>query len=256
MGTSLMSKLFGTKQEKDIKALGPIVEAVNSEEAWAQSLDSDQFKAETARFKALVQEGTSLNRRLPKACALAREAAKRTLGERHYDVQVMGAAVLHQGKILEMKTGEGKTLTCVPAAYLNALAGRGVHVVTVNDYLASRDAALMGPVYEYLGLSVGVILSEMDNEAKRHAYRQDITYGTNNEFGFDYLRDNMKWSQEEKIQPEHHYCIIDEIDSILIDEARTPLIISGQSEDDSAQVAGAERIAGLLIECEKNPDTG
>ena len=168
----------------------------------------------------------------------------------------MGAAVLHQGKILEMKTGEGKTLTCVPAAYLNALAGRGVHVVTVNDYLAARDAAWMGPVYEYLGLSVGVILSEMDNEAKRHAYQQDITYGTNNEFGFDYLRDNMKWSQEEKIQPEHHYCIIDEIDSILIDEARTPLIISGQSEDDSAQVAGAERIAGLLIECEKNPDTG
>ena len=256
MGTSLMSKLFGTKQEKDIKALGPIVEAVNSEEAWAQSLDSDQFKAETARFKALVQEGTSLNRLLPKAFALAREAAKRTLGERHYDVQIMGAAVLHQGKILEMKTGEGKTLTCVPAAYLNALAGRGVHVVTVNDYLAARDAAWMGPVYEYLGLSVGVILSEMDNEAKRHAYRQDITYGTNNEFGFDYLRDNMKWSQEEKIQPEHHYCIIDEIDSILIDEARTPLIISGQSEDDSAQVAGAERIAGLLIECEKNPDTG
>ena len=256
MGTSLMSKLFGTKQEKDIKALGPIVEAVNSEEAWAQSLDSDQFKAETARFKALVQEGTSLNRLLPKAFALAREAANRTLGERHYDVQIMGAAVLHQGKILEMKTGEGKTLTCVPAAYLNALAGRGVHVVTVNDYLAARDAAWMGPVYEYLGLSVGVILSEMDNEAKRHAYRQDITYGTNNEFGFDYLRDNMKWSQEEKIQPEHHYCIIDEIDSILIDEARTPLIISGQSEDDSAQVAGAERIAGLLIECEKNPDTG
>ncbi|HOE83667.1 MAG TPA: preprotein translocase subunit SecA [Sphaerochaeta sp.] len=256
MGTSLMSKLFGTKQEKDIKALGPIVEAVNSEEAWAQSLDSDQFKAETARFKALVQEGTSLNRLLPKAFALAREAAKRTLGERHYDVQIMGAAVLHQGKILEMKTGEGKTLTCVPAAYLNALAGRGVHVVTVNDYLAARDAAWMGPVYEYLGLSVGVILSEMDNEAKRHAYQQDITYGTNNEFGFDYLRDNMKWSQEEKIQPEHHYCIIDEIDSILIDEARTPLIISGQSEDDSAQVAGAERIAGLLIECEKNPDTG
>lgn len=203
MGTSLMSKLFGTKQEKDIKALGPIVEAVNSEEAWAQSLDSDQFKAETARFKALVQEGTSLNRLLPKAFALAREAAKRTLGERHYDVQIMGAAVLHQGKILEMKTGEGKTLTCVPAAYLNALAGRGVHVVTVNDYLAARDAAWMGPVYEYLGLSVGVILSEMDNEAKRHAYRQDITYGTNNEFGFDYLRDNMKWSQEEKIQPEH-----------------------------------------------------
>ncbi len=151
---------------------------------------------------------------------------------------------------------KGKTLTCVPAAYLNALEGKGVHIVTVNDYLAGRDASWMGPIYEFLGLSVGVILSDMDNEAKRKAYSRDVTYGTNNEFGFDYLRDNMKWSAEEKIQPKHHYCIIDEIDSILIDEARTPLIISGQSEDDSAQVLGAAKIASFLVECEKNPETG
>ena len=256
MATSLLRKLFGTKQEKDLKALQPLVALVNAEESWAASLDAKQFKEQTARFKEQVASGTKLESLLPKAFALAREAAKRTLGERHYDVQIMGAVVLHQGKILEMKTGEGKTLTCVPAAYLNALSGRGVHVVTVNDYLASRDAAWMGPVYEYLGLSVGAILSEMDNEAKRKAYAMDVTYGTNNEFGFDYLRDNMKWSQEEKIQPQHHYCIIDEIDSILIDEARTPLIISGQSEDDSAQVAGAEKIASYLIECEKDPETG
>ncbi|HZJ88243.1 MAG TPA: preprotein translocase subunit SecA [Sphaerochaeta sp.] len=256
MAKSLFRRLFKTKQEKDIIALNPIVALVNAEESWAQSLDADQFKEQTARFRSQVSEGTALEKLLPKAFALAREAAHRVLGERHYDVQIMGAAVLHQGKILEMKTGEGKTLTCVPAAYLNALSGKGVHVITVNDYLAERDAAWMGPIYEYLGLSVGVILSNMENEAKRAAYGCDITYGTNNEFGFDYLRDNMKWSAAEKIQPQHHYCIIDEIDSILIDEARTPLIISGQSEDDSAQVSGAERIAGYLIECEKNPETG
>lgn len=157
------------------------------------------MRQQTQSFKEQVAQGTSLDSLLPKAFALAREAASRVLGERHYDVQIMGAAVLHQGgKILEMKTGEGKTLTCVPAAYLNALTGKGVHVVTVNDYLAGRDASWMGPVYEYLGLSVGVILSSMDNEAKRSSYSKDVTYGTNNEFGFDYLRDNMKWSEQEK----------------------------------------------------------
>ena len=256
MGTSLFAKLFGTKQDKDLRALYPLVEQVNKEEAWASSLSDADFPKATEQLKKEVAEGKSLNEQLPKAFALAREAAKRVLKERHYDVQIMGAAVLHQGKILEMKTGEGKTLTCVPAAYLNALEGKGVHIVTVNDYLAARDASWMGPIYEFLGLSVGVILSTMDNEAKRAAYNKDITYGTNNEFGFDYLRDNMKWSIQEKIQPLHHYCIIDEIDSILIDEARTPLIISGQSEDDSAQVLGAAKIAPLLKECEKNPETG
>ncbi|MBG0766838.1 preprotein translocase subunit SecA [Sphaerochaeta halotolerans] len=256
MSTSLFTKLFGTKQDKDLKSLMPVVELVNKEAAWAESLSAEEVRQQTQRFKEQVAQGASLDSLLPKAFALAREAASRVLGERHYDVQIMGAAVLHQGKILEMKTGEGKTLTCVPAAYLNALSGNGVHVVTVNDYLAGRDASWMGPIYEYLGLSVGVILSSMDNEAKRNSYSKDVTYGTNNEFGFDYLRDNMKWSEQEKIQPKHHYCIIDEIDSILIDEARTPLIISGQSEDDSAQVLGAAKVAPLLTECEKNPDTG
>lgn len=256
MGSSFFTKLFGTKQDKDLRSLVPLVELVNKEEAWASALSDDQFPAQTVLFRQQVEQGASLESLLPKAFALAREAAKRVLGERHYDVQIMGAAVLHQGKILEMKTGEGKTLTCVPAAYLNALEGKGVHIVTVNDYLAGRDASWMGPIYEFLGLSVGVILSDMDNEAKRRAYSRDVTYGTNNEFGFDYLRDNMKWSAQEKIQPKHHYCIIDEIDSILIDEARTPLIISGQSEDDSAQVLGAAKIASFLVECEKNPETG
>ncbi len=255
MGKSIFSKIFGTKQDKDLKRLYPVVEQVNAKEAWAQSLSDEQFPQQTALFKQRLANGEMLNDLLPEAFALAREAARRVLGERHYDVQIMGAVVLHEGNILEMKTGEGKTLTCVPAAYLNALEGLGVHIVTVNDYLASRDAGWMGPVFNFLGLSVGVILSNLDNEQRRQAYSRDITYGTNNEFGFDYLRDNMKWSFSEKIQPKHHYCIIDEIDSILIDEARTPLIISGQADDDSRQVMAADKIAPFLVECEKDPAT-
>lgn len=256
MGKSIFSKIFGTKQDKDLKHLYPLVEKVNAKESWAQGLNDEQFPQQTALFKQRLSNGETLNDLLPEAFALAREAARRVLGERHYDVQIMGAVVLHEGNILEMKTGEGKTLTCVPAAYLNALEGLGVHIVTVNDYLASRDAGWMGPVFEFLGLSVGAILSNLDNEQRRQSYSCDITYGTNNEFGFDYLRDNMKWSYAEKIQPKHHYCIIDEIDSILIDEARTPLIISGQAEDDSRQVMAADKIAPFLIECEKDPATG
>lgn len=255
MGKSIFSKIFGTKQDKDLKRLYPRVEQVNAKESWAQSLSDEQFPQQTMLFKQRLANGESLDGLLPEAFALAREAARRVLGERHYDVQIMGAVVLHEGCILEMKTGEGKTLTCVPAAYLNALEGLGVHIVTVNDYLASRDAGWMGPVFNFLGLSVGVILSNLDNEQRRQSYSCDITYGTNNEFGFDYLRDNMKWSYAEKIQPKHHYCIIDEIDSILIDEARTPLIISGQADDDSRQVLAADKIAPLLIECEKDPAT-
>ncbi|MDY4610297.1 MAG: preprotein translocase subunit SecA [Sphaerochaetaceae bacterium] len=255
MGKSIFSKIFGTKQDKDLKRLYPRVEQVNAKESWAQSLSDEQFPQQTMLFKQRLANGESLDDLLPEAFALAREAARRVLGERHYDVQIMGAVVLHEGCILEMKTGEGKTLTCVPAAYLNALEGLGVHIVTVNDYLASRDAGWMGPVFNFLGLSVGVILSNLDNEQRRQSYSCDITYGTNNEFGFDYLRDNMKWSYAEKIQPKHHYCIIDEIDSILIDEARTPLIISGQADDDSRQVLAADKIAPLLIECEKDPAT-
>ena len=252
---SVLTKIFGTKQDKDLKLLWPLVKKVNDQESWAKSLKDEDFPKQTAAWKEEVAKGTKLDDLLPKAFALAREASLRVLGQRQYDVQVMGAIVLHQGKIMEMKTGEGKTLSCVPAAYLNALDGKGVHIVTGNDYLAGRDAGWMGPIYQFLGLTVGAILSQMDNETRRKNYACDITYGTNNEFGFDYLRDNMKWSAQEKIQPKHHYCIIDEIDSILIDEARTPLIISGQAEDDSRQVLGARLIAPFLKECEKDPKT-
>ncbi len=256
MAKSIFRALFGSKQDRDVKALMPIVKKVNEQESWAKSLKKEDFLNQTLEFKKQIQsKEKTLDDLLPQAFALAREAAYRVLGQRHYDVQIMGATVLHQGKILEMKTGEGKTLTCVPAAYLNALEGKGVHVVTVNDYLAERDAKWMAPIYNYLGLDVGVIISSLDNESRKINYSKDITYGTNNEFGFDYLRDNMKWAMDDKIQPKHHYCIIDEIDSILIDEARTPLIISGQAEDDSEQVIGAQKIVSSLIECEKDPST-
>ena len=258
MANKFLAALFGgTKQDKDIKRLKPIVEKVNSLSTWAEGLTHEDILNQTQAWKEEIQSGQKkLDDILPWAFAVAREASARVLGERHYDVQIMGAIVLHEGSILELKTGEGKTLTCVPAAYLNALSGEGVHIVTVNDYLAQRDATWMGPIYEYLGLSVGVILSTQDNQRKKEAYSKDITYGTNNEFGFDYLRDNMKWRMEDKIQPKHHFCIVDEIDSILIDEARTPLIISGQAEDDSKSVRTADSIVQFLKECEKDPATG
>ena len=253
---SIFTKIFGTKNDRDVKALLPIVDKVNSLEDKAKSLDNGDFPKETKLLKQRVAGGESLDSLLPWAFAIAREAAFRVLGERPYDVQVMGAIVLHQGKILEMKTGEGKTLTSTMPAYLNSLEEKGVHIVTVNDYLAQRDSEWMGKVYRFLGLSVGVVLSSMDNESKRAAYNCDITYGTNNELGFDYLRDNMKYRQEDKLQVGHHYCIVDEIDSILIDEARTPLIISGQGEDDSQKAKNAERILNSFRECPKDPETG
>lgn len=256
MAKGIFRKLFKTKQERDIKHLTPLVNRVNERSEWAKELKDDQFPLITNQFKERYGQGESLDSLLPEAFALAREAAERVLGERHYDVQIMGAIVLHQGNILEMKTGEGKTLTCVPAAYLNALTGKGVHIVTVNDYLARRDAEWMGPIYRFLGLSVGSIVSDMDNEARREAYNCNITYGTNNEFGFDYLRDNMKWSLEEKIQPQHNYCIVDEIDSILIDEARTPLIISGQAADDTLKIKISNTIALQLTPCKVDEETG
>ena len=258
MAKNLLAALFGgTKHDKDMRRLQPIVESVNAQSSWAEGLTRDDMVAQTMEWRRQLCEGTtSLDRILPQAFAMAREASWRVLGERHFDVQIMGAIVLHQGDILEMKTGEGKTLTCVPAAYLNALPGKGVHVVTVNEYLAARDASWMGPVYEYLGLTTGVVMSNQDVMSKRKAYQCDITYGTNNELGFDYLRDNMSWSLDQKVQRGHAYCIVDEIDSILIDEARTPLIISGQAEDDSKQVKAADGIVKFLKECEKNPETG
>jgi len=253
---SIIKKIFGTKQEHDLKKLVPMLHKINSFESWAVSIKPEEFPKKTAEFKNRINNGESLDDILPEAFSLAREAARRTLGERHYDVQMLGALVLHQGKIMEMKTGEGKTLSCVPSAYLNALTEEGVHIVTVNEYLAERDADWMRPIYTYLGLEVGVILSSMDNESRNHAYTRDITYGTNNEFGFDYLRDNMKLDAGQKIQPKHIYCIIDEIDSILIDEARTPLIISGQAGDDTKKFFEVNRIAPKLTECSKDPETG
>jgi len=252
MAKSLLSKFFKTKKERDAKRLQVYVDQVNSESQWAESLTDDQFPQITKQFQKQIEQGATLDQILPKAFALAREAAFRVINERHYDEQIMGAVVLHQGSILEMKTGEGKTLSCVPAAYLNALSGKGVHIVTVNDYLAKRDANWMGPIYKFLGLSVGFIVSEMDTNQRKEAYSCSITYGTNNEFGFDYLRDNMKWDWQEKIQVGRNFCVIDEIDSILIDEARTPLIISGQAEDDTHKIRAANVIIPQLVEGEKD----
>ncbi|MFP4377343.1 MAG: preprotein translocase subunit SecA [Spirochaetales bacterium] len=251
----VIDTLFGSKSEADLKDLLPILHRVNASESWAMELDGDQFPAQTERFKKRLAEGETLDQLLPEAFALVREAARRTLGERLYDVQVLGGIVLHQGRIMEMKTGEGKTVSSVTAAYLNSLTGKGIHVVTVNDYLAERDANWMRPVYDYLGVSVGSILAQMDTESRKNAYRQDITYGTNNEFGFDYLRDNMTFDHSRKVQRGHHYCIIDEIDSILIDEARTPLIISGPAEDDTRKYAAVSKVVNNLVECEKDPET-
>ncbi|MDR0376225.1 MAG: preprotein translocase subunit SecA [Spirochaetaceae bacterium] len=254
MFEKFVKALFGSQHERDLKALLPILHRVNEKEAWAASLAAEEFPRMTLRFKEQYARGESLDALLPEAFALAREAARRNLGERPYDVQVLGSIVLHQGKIVEMKTGEGKTLMSVSAAYLNALSGKGVHVVTVNDYLADRDAGWMRPVFSYLGLTVGTILSDMDNERRKQNYACDITYGTNNEFGFDYLRDNMRWDMDGRVQRGHAFCVVDEIDSILIDEARTPLIISGAAEDDTFKYAEVDRLLGTLEEVKKKED--
>ncbi|MDR2110269.1 MAG: preprotein translocase subunit SecA [Spirochaetaceae bacterium] len=250
----LIKALFGSQHERDLKALLPILHGINEKEAWAAALPAEDFPRETNRFRERYGRGEGLDAMLPEAFALAREAARRKLGERPYDVQVLGSIVLHQGKIVEMKTGEGKTLMSVAAAYLNALSGKGVHVVTVNDYLAGRDAEWMRPVFDYLGLTVGTILSDMDNERRKENYRRDITYGTNNEFGFDYLRDNMCPTLEGRVQRGHNFCVVDEIDSILIDEARTPLIISGAAEDDTFKFAEVDKLLGSLREVRKKED--
>jgi preprotein translocase subunit SecA len=253
---NIAGKIMGTQHDRDLKTLMPVLRSINELESWALGLSSNDFPRRTTELRERYRKGESLDHLLPEAFALVREAARRVLGERHYDVQLLGGIVLHQGKIMEMKTGEGKTLSSVTAAYLNSIPGEGVHVVTVNDYLAERDASWMGPVYNYLGLTVGAVLANMDNEARQAAYRKDITYGTNNEFGFDYLRDNMRWESDSRVQRGHHYCIIDEIDSILIDEARTPLIISGQADDDTRKFNEVNRIVPQLRECPKDPDTG
>ncbi len=228
---NLVAKVFGTKHNREVKKLQPLVDRINSLESEIKALSDAELKAKTPGFKERLERGESLDELLPEAFAVTREAARRALGLRPFDVQLMGGIVLHQGKIAEMKTGEGKTLVATMPVYLNALTGRGVHVVTVNDYLATRDSEWMGQVYRFLGLDVGVIVHGLQSTESKAAYGADVTYGTNNEFGFDYLRDNMKYSLEDMVQREFHYAIVDEVDSILIDEARTPLIISGPSED-------------------------
>jgi len=230
MLNKILTKIFGTQHEREIKKIMPLVHAINELEPAISSLSNGQLVAKTQEFKERLNNGESLDSLLPEAFAVVREASRRVLGMRHYDVQLIGGIVLHQGKIAEMKTGEGKTLVATLAVYLNALTGRGVHVVTVNDYLAKRDSEWMGQIYRFLGLTVGVIVHGLDDVQRKAAYSADITYGTNNEFGFDYLRDNMKYSLDDMVQRDFYYAIVDEVDSILIDEARTPLIISGQAE--------------------------
>ncbi len=230
MVLNLLTKVFGSKNERELKKLQPLVEQINSLESNIQSLSDADLKAQTARFKERLANGEALDDLLPEAFATVREASQRTLAMRHFDVQLIGGIVLHQGKIAEMKTGEGKTLVATLPAYLNALTGKGVHVITVNDYLARRDTEWMGQIYTFLGLSVGTILHGLDDTERKAGYGADITYGTNNEFGFDYLRDNMKFEREALVQPDLNFAIVDEVDSILVDEARTPLIISGPAE--------------------------
>ena len=233
MFAPLLKKLFGSKNEREVKRMLKTVQVVNAFEEQMVALTDEQLRAKTEEFKARIAKGETLDQLLPEAFAVCREAGKRVMGMRHFDVQLIGGMTLHEGMIAEMRTGEGKTLVATLGVYLNALSGKGVHVVTVNDYLARRDANWMRPLYEFLGLTVGVVTPFQPPQEKREAYAADITYGTNNEFGFDYLRDNMAFSMEEKFQRELNFAVIDEVDSILIDEARTPLIISGQAEDSS-----------------------
>jgi preprotein translocase subunit SecA len=231
----IFSKFIKNSSQRDIDKLQSIVKQINNWESKIELIPDKDFPSKTLEFKSKIKNGVDLNTILPEAFACVREAAKRTLDERHFDVQLMSGIILHQGKISEQKTGEGKTLAATLPVYLNALLAKGVHVVTVNDFLAKRDSAWMGKVYNFLGLSVGCITNEMDDEERKKNYNYDVTYGTNNEFGFDYLRDNMKYNIKEMVQREHFFCIVDEVDSILIDEARTPLVISGQTEDKSDQ---------------------
>ncbi|GAB4205512.1 MAG: preprotein translocase subunit SecA [Tibeticola sp.] len=258
MATNLLTKIFGSRNDRLLKQYRKTVERINALEPSFAQLTDDQLRAKTEEFKARVASGTSLDDILPEAFAVVREGSKRVMKMRHFDVQMLGAMALHQGKIAEMRTGEGKTLTATLAVYLNALAGRGVHVVTVNDYLANRDAQWMGRLYNFLGLSVGVNLPHLSREQKQAAYASDITYGTNNEFGFDYLRDNMVYESADRVQRALNYAIVDEVDSILIDEARTPLIISGQAEDHTALYVAMNRIVPFLErqEGEADPRTG
>jgi preprotein translocase subunit SecA len=256
MISTLFKKLFGSRNERLVKQYAQKVQQINALEPAMQALSDDALRAKTEEFKQRYVNGESLEKLLPEAFAVVREGSRRALGMRHFDVQLIGGMVLNSGKIAEMRTGEGKTLVATLPAYLNALSGKGVHVITVNDYLARRDAEWMGKLYNFLGLSIGINLSQMTNEAKRLAYAADITYGTNNEYGFDYLRDNMVYSAEERVQRSLNYALIDEVDSILIDEARTPLIISGQADDSVALYTQIDAIAAKLVAQTEEEGTG
>ena len=258
MAYNLLTKLFGSRNDRLLRMYRKTVDAVNALEAEYETLSDDVLRGKTDVFKGQLASGQTLEELMPHVFATVREASKRVMKMRHFDVQLVGALALHNGKIAEMRTGEGKTLTATLAVYLNALAGKGVHVVTVNDYLASRDAAWMGRLYNYLGMSVGVNLPTLDRAGKQEAYRADITYGTNNEFGFDYLRDNMVYSVADRVARNLHYAIVDEVDSILIDEARTPLIISGQADDHTTVYLAINKIIPKLIlqVGEADPRTG
>src|SRR2546422_9194075 len=243
---TLLAKVVGTQNERELKRLRPIVAQVNALEPGVTALSDEQPRAKPAEFKQRVANGYTLDQLMSEAFAVVREAGRRVLNMRHFDVQLIGGAVLHKGKIAEMKTGEGKPLVATLPAYLNALGGKGVHVVTVNDYLARRDSEWMGRIYRFLGMSVGVIQHDLNDAERQVAYAADITYGTNNEFGFDYLRDNMKFELAHYVQRGHHFAIVDEVDSILIDEARTPLIISGPAEESSDLYYEVDRIIPRL----------
>src|SRR5580658_4559362 len=241
-----LAKIFGTKHEREIKAIRPIVASINELAPEMEQLTDEELAAQTVRFREQVAQGATLDDLLIPAFATVREAGRRFLNMRHFDVQLIGGIVLHRGKVAEMKTGEGKTLVATLPVYLNALAGKGVHVVTVNDYLARRDAEWMGQIYRFLGMRVGCIVHELDDMQRQQAYLCDVTYGTNNELGFDYLRDNMKFRLEDMVHRPFHYAIVDEVDSILIDKARTPLIISGPTEDNSELYIRVDKLIPAL----------
>ncbi|MEX0672125.1 MAG: DEAD/DEAH box helicase, partial [Candidatus Babeliales bacterium] len=241
MLAKLLAAIFGTANERELKKLIPIVEKINKLEPAFEKLSDADLKYKTIEFKERLSRGQSLDDILPEAFAAVREASKRTIDLRHYDVQLIGGIVLHYGKIAEMKTGEGKTLVATLPLYLNALSGKGAQLVTVNDYLARRDAEWMRPIYEALGMTVAVLQNDMNDSERKKAYNSDILYATNNELGFDYLRDNMKFRLEDYVQRDHNYAIVDEVDSILIDEARTPLIISGSSDESSKLYEQADK---------------
>ena len=256
MLNTLLKKVFGSRNDRLIKQYFQTVDTINTLEPTIAALTDAQLRTKTDEFKQRVKDGETLDALLPEAFAVVREASKRVLGQRHFEVQLIGGIVLHNGKIAEMRTGEGKTLTATLPSYLNALAGKGFHLVTVNDYLAKRDSEWMGRIYQFLGISVGVVLSQMDHENKQTAYSADITYGTNNEFGFDYLRDNMVSDPAERVQRALNYAIVDEVDSILIDEARTPLIISGQAEGNTEVYVRMNTLIPKLVRQDKEDSPG